>query len=169
MNNAVTEPTTVTDMDTLEPLISKKRGRPRKVVENPDNILSPKKNDEGTPKRKPRGKLHEADSPEIRTLTEQLNGLHTLAAVLLHAPELQLSPSECQALAIACDKILAEFHFTLSGKTAAILSLIATASFIYLPRAVAINHRRSRKSTGPTQQETPDTMALHDVIPSSAH
>ena len=127
----------------------KRRGRRpgwRKVRENSDNVAKP---DTVKPARKKHVEAHAPDSEYIVGMAARIQGLHAIMAIVSGLPELAISESEARSLAVAVDGVCVEFGIAVTGKVAAILSLLAAMGMIYVPRGLAVAERRRRaKQTG---------------------
>lgn len=70
-------------------------------------------------------------------LARKIQGVHELAEQFTGLP-LQIKPDEAQELAHAVEQCAKEFNVVVSGKTAALLNLAATAAMIYTPKIIMI-------------------------------
>ena len=78
---------------------------------------------------------------EASALAKQVEGLHSLMALAMGIPELQLQPAEAEMLGGAIAQVCDEYDFSLSGKTGALLQLLAAAAMVYAPRVIAVGAR----------------------------
>lgn len=115
----------------------KRRGRPKK-----DATLNetPAEGDD-KPKRK-YAKRKKFDDESKSALARQIAGIHQMLAIMGGLPEMVLSDNECIMLADSVGTVAMEYNLSLSGKTGAMIQLLGTAAFIYLPRFSAINRRK---------------------------
>jgi hypothetical protein len=91
-------------------------------------------------------------SPEaISNLSKQIEGLHIIGAQMSGIPEIALSGADSQALAMSIIAVCSQYDLSIDGKTGALLQLLGTTSFIYLPRYFAFKNRTTK-------------MAVEDVV-----
>lgn len=138
---AVVEPAASPEPQVTAP---KKRGRPAK---NPpaDGVAAPVSDDgkntgvkPGRPKKK--GKVH-FTGDDISSLGKQIQGLHHIAAIATGIPELAVSEDEAQMLGGALATVAQEYDLELSGKTGAMLQLLAVCGMIYVPKFITLKKR----------------------------
>lgn len=139
--------TASTETKPVETVITepKKRGRPPK---NPpangdpkpvsDDGKSTTSSTRGRPKKK--GKVA-FSSDDLSTLSKQLVGLHKLTSLATQIPELEISDEEGDHLGRALASVAQEYDLELSGKTGAMLQLIAACGMIYVPRFFMLKSR----------------------------
>ena len=137
--------------DTTPP-VKRGRGRPPKAESAtpipPGSSVPPK----SKPGRKPSVKREPLD---IAALSQQIAGIHMLAAQITGIPEVQINEYEAQMLATSVVAVCNEYDLSLDGKTGAFLQLIASAAIVYLPRVSVIRARLAEKDA-----------PKHDIAPS---
>lgn len=131
-----------------EPVVKRGRGRPRKIplVEGaapvPPATAAKKRG------RPPKRAVYSDEAKS--TLARQIIGLHLIASQATGIPELALSEPEAAMLAESVAAVSVEYGLSLSGKTGALIQLIAAAAMVYAPRFGAINKRvKQKKNTTP--------------------
>lgn len=136
---AAPEPTPEVETAGVTP--PKKRGRKsnaeREALAAAGNPVSPSTSS-GAKRGRPRKGAVSIDST---ALAKQLQGLHTLGAMLTGIPEMQILPEEAALLADAVKNVAEEYDLELSGKTGAAIQLLATAAMIYVPRLLQVRQR----------------------------
>lgn len=144
-----------------EAVIKRGRGRPRKVpvadgaTPVPVSAAAPSKRRGRPPKR-----TAAYSDEEKNSLARQITGLHLIAAKMTGIPEIEISPPEAVCLAEAVANVSSEYGLSMSGKTGAMVQLIATAAMIYAPRFGAIKKRiNEKKNTTSTPNIEPNNAA----------
>lgn len=115
----------------------KRRGRPRKTESQNETEIPP----DDKPKRK-YAKRKKFDEEDKSNLARQLVGIHQMIAITGGLPEMIISDTEAIMMANALTSVASEYNLSLSGKTGAMIQLLGTAAFIYVPRMSAINRRK---------------------------
>lgn len=123
----------------------KRRGRPPK---NPpaDGDPSPVGSDNVSAKRGPgrpskkKGKVS-FSGEDLDALAKQVMGLHQLASIATGIPELAISEQESKMLGGSLASVAEEYGLELSGKTGAMLQLIAVCGMIYVPKFAVLKTR----------------------------
>lgn len=139
----------------------KKRGRPPKnpPANGEANPVSESeaavKGRPGRPKKK--GKVN-FTGDDLSVLAKQVEGLHQLMALATGIPELAIKTEEAQLLGGAIAQVAQEYDLEMSGKTGAMLQLIAVCGMIYVPKFGAL---KSRIAENKAQRE--QKVALHVV------
>jgi hypothetical protein len=143
----------------------KRRGRPPKNppadgVANPVDGSENASNKRGPGRPKKKGKVN-FSGEDLNALAKQVVGLHQLAAIATGIPELAISEQEGAMLGGAMASVAEEYNLELSGKTGAMLQLIAVCGMIYVPKFGALKTRVNEAKARRAQKGT-----LH-VIPSA--
>jgi len=130
--------------------------------ENPEEIIAPRENSEppkkrrGRPPKNPNLQAEKVDSssaPKTRKvktsydeglLTQQVVGIHMMAAQFSGIPEVVITPDEGKALAKSIILVADQYELSIDGKTGAFIQLLATAAMIYAPRFMMVKHRMSQ-------------------------
>jgi hypothetical protein len=84
-------------------------------------------------------------------LGNQLVGIHQLAAMFTNTPELQLTDAGGRALGEAIVNVCNEYDLNISGKTGAMMQLLATSAMIYAPMFMAIRFRYAQEELARAQ------------------
>lgn len=131
-------PITPAPVETTPPEIRRGPGRPRK-----DAPTSPSDAASAAAPRKPGRPRKSASlsSDDVLSLAKQVQGMHQLAALASGIPELIVDENEAVLLSGAIAKVSEEYGLSLTGKTGAMLQLLAAAGMIYAPRLVAVAKR----------------------------
>jgi len=96
-------------------------------------------------------------------LGAQLVGIHQLLAMFTQTPELQLSPEQGQALGAAVVNVCNEYDLNISGKTGAMVQLLATSAMIYAPMLMAVRFRYAQEELAREQAAKASTVATFPV------
>lgn len=121
---------------------ARKRGRPPGSGKATAAPVSPDdKPNEAKSGPKPRKGKVKFDSEAQGQLAKQIEGLHQLMALATGIPELQVQTAEAQMLGTAVAAVCEEYDLSLSGKTGAMLQLLAAAAMVYAPRVAVIGRR----------------------------
>jgi hypothetical protein len=115
----------------------KRRGRPKKTDAQSETDIPV----DDKPKRK-YAKRKKFDDEDKSNLARQLVGIHQMIAITGGLPEMIISDTEAIMMANALTSVATEYNLSLSGKTGAMIQLLGTAAFIYVPRMSAINRRK---------------------------
>jgi hypothetical protein len=128
--------------DAVEISAPKKRGRPPKNPPADGNAKPVTDDGKGTTSKPGRRKGKVSFTGEdIKTLGKQIVGLHKLAYLATGIPELEISEQEGDLLGGALATVAQEYDLELSGKTGAMLQLVAACGMIYVPRFIALQKR----------------------------
>lgn len=117
---------------------------------------------------KPRGPRASAGtgakaSMGVNELATQIQGLHTMLAIVSGSQVWILQPNEAQAMAQAlCDVESAYGIRLFKGKTASLIKLVATAGFIYLPRMIIFRQQTNAQRAAQDQQ--PQASTTEDFV-----
>lgn len=129
------------DVEGLEPQ-KRKRGRPKGSTNKPAD----KPSKSSSRKR--------ADNVDF---ARQLQGIHTMMAMVTGFPELQISEQESVMLANGLVAVADEYGLSLDGKTGAAIQLIGAASLIYIPRAIVIKGKLDKARPTDVEVTYPET------------
>ncbi len=134
-------PATAPEAGTVPP---KRRGRPpgsgKKSPLDEKPVESTSAGDTGPKRGRPR-KAPEYDGEARARFAKQVQGIHLMAAQFTGAQEFLLSEPESVMLADGIIAVSIEYGLSLSGKTGALLQLLAAAGMIYVPRFAHLNRR----------------------------
>lgn len=142
----------------------RKRGRPPKVRTEGEKPELPgaepvDEKPEAPKKRGRKPKSKGMGEEEIGALARQIQGIHSLAAMMTGLPELNINEFQAGMLAQSVARVSEEFGLAVTGKTGAILSLVATAAMVYAPKAMQIAERvkqeKARKAMSELQEVMP--------------
>lgn len=81
------------------------------------------------------------DADAQSQLAKQLMGLHQLAALATGIPEMAINETEAVMLGAAVANVCEEYDLSLSGKTGALVQLLAAAAMVYVPRVQHVGAR----------------------------
>lgn len=146
------------------------RRRPGRPKKNSGNNLedklqfNPVEGDAGSKSTRKPGRPSKADSKvaiDPGKLGNQLIGIHQLMAMFTNTPELQLTPQAGQALGEAIVAVCNEYDLNISGKTGAMVQLLATSAMIYAPMVMQIRYRVA-------QEELAREQSANQTIPSAS-
>jgi hypothetical protein len=122
--------------------IPEKRGRGRPAKDKAAAPVSPTEaSAAAAPKSRPKKGRVVYDREAKGQLAKQVEGLHKLAAMGTGIPELEITSAEAEMLGDAIANVCEEYDLSLSGKTGALLQLVAAAGMIYAPKFVQIGQR----------------------------
>ena len=135
--------------DDAEP-VRKKPGRPAGGgAKKTEELLHQTIEGEGAPAKRGR-KPSIKDAPKSNIdpgkLGNQLVGIHQLAAMFTNTPELQLTDQAGRALGEAIVNVCNEYDLNISGKTGAMMQLLATSAMIYAPMFMAVRFRYAQEA-----------------------
>jgi hypothetical protein len=82
-------------------------------------------------------------------------------------PELEITEADGKAFLTAAQNVLRHYPLVASQKAVDWAAFAFTASFIYVPRAVAIAHRRNGSVPGTAEEQQPTATAFHFHGPSN--
>lgn len=111
----------------------------------------------GRPSGKKKGKV-QFTGEDLNTLAKQVFGLHQIAALATGIPELAIREEEATMLGGAIATVAQEYDLEMSGKTGAMLQLIAVCGMVYIPKFAALKTRVAQAKAQREQQG-----ALHVV------
>lgn len=125
----------------ITPPAARGRGRPRKDAAAAPVSPSAASAAKSAPKSARARKGVKFEKEDLGTLTKQIQGLHELMSLASGIPELKLTPPEAEMLGGAVANMCEEYDLSLSGKTGALLQLLAAGAMIYIPRLSQVSHR----------------------------
>lgn len=113
------------------------RGRPPKNTSDAPNAVP----DTGAPPKRGRPSKKKAEPLDANLLAQQMQGLHLIAVKITGMPELMLEDAEALMLSNAVVAVCDEYGLSMSGKTGALIQLLAVAGIVYIPRLVKVKAR----------------------------
>ncbi len=110
-------------------------GKTTEDVTDHSNTAAP----ENRAKRGRKKKTREADPESIADLSNTILGFHQLAYMATGLEDVLITEKQAGMLATSMDNVSREFGIALSGKTGAIIGMLATCAMIYVPKALTIS------------------------------
>jgi hypothetical protein len=99
---------------------------------------------------------------DLSGLESLLYSLHTMGAVFLKTPELELSKVEAAKLAEAVGRVASHYPVNIAPQSMDVVNLVMVASMIYGGRYAA--YRARTKATSKAQSAPPQQAPVVDVI-----
>jgi hypothetical protein len=96
----------------------------------------------------------------------QIQGIHAILAQIPGLDCMMLADEEAAMLAQAMAGVAAEYDIEISGKTGAIVGMVAAVGMIYVPRAIHVVKSRKKKPAV-VPQPLPETAAVYGDAPSA--
>lgn len=91
---------------------------------------------------------------DAATLAPKIQGLHAMLAVLTKQPVFAISEVEAQMLAASLADVSKHYDISANSKTMSLVSLVAVAGMIYVPRVVALAPKpKVRSAVAPAMPE----------------
>jgi hypothetical protein len=140
---APASPTPAPASDQVAPPEKRGRGRPSNVERMAREGAEPVAPGTDAPvlrTRKARSKKPVMDMDK-GLLAKQLQGLHLIAVNVTGMPELAISDPEAAMLSDAVVNVCEEYGLSISGKTGALIQLLAACGMVYLPRLAKVKQR----------------------------
>jgi hypothetical protein len=125
----------------ITPPAARGRGRPRKDAAAAPVSPSEASAAKSTPKASRGKKGVKFEKDDLSQLSKQIQGLHELMSLASGIPELRLETQEAEMLGSAVANVCEEYDLSLSGKTGALLQLLAAGAMIYVPRLGRVSAR----------------------------